>query len=539
MIVAGVVLVLLNLFLSVSHWISGAGFSVATALHPVTVGLVGAILLVPRRQRNTWRFRLLVGIPLGYLVGFSLAEGAIQYVYARPFTPRSDLPMIRSLLQLTLGPIGPWADRLAPFLVGLLFVMFFSLGVLIVHTVAHRLPEIRRRRRGAVLSSLVLVGTVALSPAAAALVPQAIAAWGSSGRLTVRPLEAELESPAARGSVDPAPSTAALRFPGLLDRDIYVFAVEAYGYATVSQPHISTELEPHRRAFRTALEQQGYQVASSFLRSPVAGGFSWLAEATFLTGQWIDSQTAFEELYDARLPSLSGVLQRGGYHTFTVRPGTVHGSWPEAWDLYRFEDALVAYDGDFDFHGPWFSYVPVTDQYAIWRAHRYLQEATAVGGTAADRPFLAYYQLVSSHTPFNAIPPLIDDWNQLGDGSIYHRRSAEIRTFDNTWTGGTELVEGYTAAIAYVFDTMTAYINQHMDLERRPIVIVFGDHQAQRPIREQNAHLSVPIHVASADAEVLQRFLDRGFEPGMVSSQAPPHRDMSDFFPLFLDIARD
>ena len=459
----GIVLVLLNASLAVSHWTSGAGFSLSSALHPVTVVLVAAILLVPRRRRTTWRFRLLLGIPVGYLLGFSLAEAAIQYVYARPFAPRSDLPMVRSLLQLTLGPMGPWSDRLAPLLVALLFVAFFVLGVLIVHTVARGLPEMQRRRRGVLVATLVLIGTEVLSPAAAALVPQAIAAWGYSGRLTVRPLELEFETPAASSPADGATITEPLAFPGLLDRDIYVFAVEAYGYATVSQPHISGELDPHRRAFHAALEQQGYQVASSFLRSPVAGGFSWLAEATFLTGQWIDSQTAFEELYNADLPSLSGVLQRGGYHTFTVRPGTVHGSWPEGWDLYRFEDALVAYDGDFGFQGPWFSYVPVTDQYAIWRAHRYLREATAPGGTAADRPFLAYYQLVSSHTPFNAIPPLIDDWDQLGDGSIYHRRNAEIQTFDNTWTGGTELVEGYTAAISYVFDTMTAYINHHMD----------------------------------------------------------------------------
>jgi hypothetical protein len=77
-----------------------------------------------------------------------------------------------------------------------------------------------------------------------------------------------------------------------------------------------------------------------------------------------------------------------------------------------------------------------------------------------------------------------------------------------------------------------------MDFDRSPIIIVFGDHQAQRPIRSPNAALSVPIHVASRDAEVLALFEERGFQAGMRSTEAPPHMDMSEFFPMLAEIAR-
>jgi hypothetical protein len=232
------------------------------------------------------------------------------------------------------------------------------------------------------------------------------------------------------------------------------------------------------------------------------------------------------------------VLHEGGYYTFTVRPGTVHSSWPEAWELYRFEEALVAHDGDFKYVGPWFSYVPVTDQYAIWTGHKRIEELTAPGGAAADTPLLAYYQLVSSHTPFNKIPPIIEDWEELGNGDVYNRRSDEIQRFDNSWTGGTELVEGYVAAQNYTFEVITKYIDELMDHERSPIVIAFGDHQAQRPIRSPNAALSVPIHVASRDPGVLALFEERGFQRGMRSTAPPPHMDMSDFFRMFTELAR-
>lgn len=236
--------------------------------------------------------------------------------------------------------------------------------------------------------------------------------------------------------------------------------------------------------------------------------------------------------------TLTGMFQAGGYYTFTVRPGTVHSSWPEAWDHYRFEEALVAYDGDFSFRGPVFSYVRVTDQYAIWTGDRRIRELTAPGGAAADRPLLAYYQLVSSHTPFNAIPPIIEPWDALGDGSVYNERADEIVRFNSTWTGGSELVEGYVAAITYVFDVLTQYVDSIMDHGRNPVIIVFGDHQPQRPIRSPNAFLSVPIHVASRDDAILRQFELRGFESGMKSGEEPPHRHMTTFYPMLAELAR-
>ena len=76
-----------------------------------------------------------------------------------------------------------------------------------------------------------------------------------------------------------------------------------------------------------------------------------------------------------------------------------------------------------------------------------------------------------------------------------------------------------------------------MEFDRDPIIIVFGDHQAQRPIREQTAFFSTPIHVASRDPEILALFEREGFRPGLDGGQAPPHPPMSAFFPLFMRIA--
>ncbi len=555
----------LALILSTPGLVQGSG-PPASFIAPgpliVVLLLVLAAMYAGRARRVIWPATAFV---VGYLIGFAVTEAAIQYIYARPFTPRADIPMIRSLIQLTMGPIGRGADLLVPLVMAVLAAILGAVGALWIwftRWVAGRVPALTGGLT--VIAGIVLLAALVsgLAPAdgsqSAPISRRAVTAWFDDGKLHPQPVAgldraspADAPAPGAAaptsGADTPPPGADApdaapapqYTFSGIRDRDIYFFAIEAYGYATVSQPEIFQALTPDRERLQEVLAANEYEVVSSYLRSPVAGGFSWLAEATFLTGQWITSQTAFEGLYEAELPSLTSFLYGGGYHTFSVRPGTVHGSWPEGWDLFRFEQSLVAHDGDFDYAGPWFSYVAITDQYALWQAHRYLSDAISPGGVAADRPVAAYYQLVSSHTPFNRIPPIIEEWDALGDGTIYEDRWNEVLTFDNSWSGGTELIEGYSAAISYSLRSITKYVDEQLHHRRDPIIIIFGDHQAQRPIREPDAHLSVPIHVATRDPDIADRFRARGFQTGMVSAEEPPHRAMSAFFPLFTAIATD
>lgn len=545
-----------NLLLSFYSWFPSGVAVRALVPIPETLLLLWVLLLIaflPPGAGNNLAGRgrkilQLVGAGgvVGLLIGFSLAEALFQWIYARSFVPRMDIPAIRSLLLLYLGDIGPLVDLLTPPAVAVLFLLFIGLGSGLVWASIRLLRwavdgDTNKRRAAIVFLGALTVVSVPflfLVPPPRSLAAHTLVSWTESGRGEFRHIEvAQAVAQAPKTSQEAPEEIPDYRFPGILDRDIYLFTIEAYGYAAHSRPELYEQLEPSFRRLREVLEDNGYTVLTSYLRSPVAGGFSWLAEATFFTGQWIDSQARFEQLYGADLPTLPGTLQRGGYYTMSVRPGTVHGAWPEGWDIYRLEESLTAYDGAFDYVGPWFSYVPVTDQFAIWTGHRRIAEVRAPKGAAADRPLFAHFQLVSSHTPFNKIPPYIEEWGDLGNGSIYLDRSDEIRTYDNTWTGGTELEEGYVDAQSYVFRVITDYIDRHLELDDSPIIIIFGDHQAQRPIREREATLSVPIHVATRDPEIAEAFRRGGYQTGMTSDQPPPHPEMSSFFPFFGGLA--
>jgi hypothetical protein len=515
----------INSLLSAYVWIPSPSMGRAVRPLPETVAVVTLLLLLRERR---WA-RYVLGSVIGILAGFSVTEGIFRFIYARSFIPRIDIPMMKGLIFLLLGDVGDIAAVLAVPAVLVILLLFLVIGIALVGGVAATMGRLQWNRRNTVPVLLVMMVPALLLPGPESLTALAIRSSLDDGKVDFVAMPEIPDEPDDEPRED-------YRLPGIRDRDIFLFNIEAYGYATISRPELAELIDPGRERFADALRERGYRFRSSYLLSPVAGGFSWLAESTLLTGQWIDSQNAFEQLYDADLPTLPGMLHDRGYYTLALKPGTVHGSWPEGWDIFRFEESMVAHDGDFEYVGPWFSYVAVTDQFALWKGHQRIQELRSPGN-AEDRPLLGYYQFVSSHTPFNKIPPLISDWSELGDGSVYNRREDEIRYFDNNWGGGTQMDEGYSTAISYVFESLADYVEDHMDLSGDPIIIVFGDHQAQRPIREEDAHLSVPIHVASRDADILARFEREGFAPGLKSPEEPPHRRMSEFFAIFGRIA--
>ena len=540
-----------NALLSTYRWITAGAPLLALIPLPETIVFAWVAYGVARlrrgaaaSRRTAWlAARGAAGAALGLMIGFSVAETLFQYVYARPFAPRLDIPMTRGGLLLLFGEIGPIVDVLTPITVALIFAALFVAGVLLVRAAeAIAMPPIRLRSAigATVLLAIVSVG-FGLPDSLTAIT---VLSWQEDGRAEFAAHDDVVAGGAARAAGELAaddglePDRARYAFPGLRDRDLYVFMVEAYGVVAYTRDEINRQLAPSLRRLEAALTDNGHGVVSSALEAPVAGGFSWLAEATLLTGQWVQTQQSFEQLYGAGLPTLTGLLHNGGYYTFTIRPGTVHGEWPEGWDLYRFEESMLAYGRRIGYRGPIFSYVATPDQYSIWRAHQRIGELRAPGGKAHDRPLLVYYQLVSSHTPFNRIPPVIDDWELLGGGEVYTERADQILTFNNTWTGGTQMDEGYVASLRYVFDVIAKYIEELLDHESEPIIVILGDHQPQRPIREPDATRSVPVHVASRDEAVLDAFRSIGYTDGLHGDAPGPHERMSEFFPAFTRIAR-
>jgi len=138
-------------------------------------------------------------------------------------------------------------------------------------------------------------------------------------------------------------------------------------------------------------------------------------------------------------------------------------------------------------------------------------------------------KLVSSHVPWRAVPPLVDDWNSIGTGDIYHRTAT--REYPTKWSHLEQAHEPYVASIIYDLDVVGDYV-QRFEADDT-LVFILGDHQ---PVKEASRSdlWDVPIHVAGP-RDLVARFVASGrFTPGILPAQAARPLPMEDFLPLFL-----
>ena len=530
-------LLAVNVGLTAHRWLPDQDISLAAepAIETVVIGLavLGLILTARRVRRYLTAAMVLV---LAALLLFALGETLMRLIYQRSFNPWIDIGFISVGLELLAGDLGGRAETyealaIAGFVLSALAVSSGLLGGTVL------VFQRRASHPLAILAGIApaVIGIIFLrlpDPLSASILdnlrrPRAvpIAALEPPGQ-SESAAEEQPEAPTSGAKADP--------LPGLAGRDVYLIFVESYGQAAFSRPVLRQGLESSVTEAEGRLERAGFLTVSTFLESPVSGGWSWLAEATLLTGVRIDTQVDYDALLASDRGSIPRTLQEMGYYTLVSMPGAVHGEWPEGIGFYHFDDRI--FGPQFDYIGPGFSFVAVPDQYAVWKTENYLEDRREKADSDGEPRTPSYIQmvLVSSHAPFNLIPTFVEDWQKLGDGSVYE--DLPVLEFDNDWLSGREYDQGYTSAVSYVLRVISEFAARFVDGEA--LIIVLGDHQPKRPIREKDAGRSVPIHLISRDSELLARFTPSGFTRGFVPNQPPPHPGMETFYELFLDVLR-
>jgi hypothetical protein len=86
----------------------------------------------------------------------------------------------------------------------------------------------------------------------------------------------------------------------------------------------------------------------------------------------------------------------------------------------------------------------------------------------------------------------------------------------------------------YQLDVVSDYAARFL-ADRKPLVIVVGDHQPFSGITGKGKLRSVPIHILCTDPEVLEPFKARGYTPGWIPRQDPPHPGLDTFYPGLLE----
>jgi hypothetical protein len=330
-----------------------------------------------------------------------------------------------------------------------------------------------------------------------------------------------LEARGGSPSLPPSPNMEST-LAGLEDADVYLVFVESYG-AISYQPPFGAALTNSRAALERDIRDSGREVVSALVESPTFGGSSWLAHISLLSGIEVRDPRTNALLMTQKRSTLVETFAHRGFRTVGLMPG-LRQRWPEG-AFYRF-DRIYGADA-LGYIGPEFGWFAIPDQYSLARFDAL--ESAASGG----RRFV-FFRTISTHFPFSPTPPYQPDWARMADAKPFDG-PAIVRAYSRQpdWT---HFGPGYVDALSYDFAVLGGYLRRHAG--RDLVMVAIGDHQPPAAVTGEGAPWTVPVHVVTAHAGIIDALRSRGFRPGLTPADAPIGR-MHALLPMLLEAFGD
>ena len=161
--------------------------------------------------------------------------------------------------------------------------------------------------------------------------------------------------------------------------------------------------------------------------------------------------------------------------------------WPQGSSFYHYDKV---YDRrNVGYRGPTYAYASMPDQYVLLALQRLELAQTH------RPPLFAEVDLVSSHTPWTRIPPLIK-WSDVGDGSIFNSLPVDESGSERRASSG------YGRSIEYTLRALSRSSSTTAD--KNLVLVVLGDHQPATIVTGDGASHDVPISIIAHDPAVLR-----------------------------------
>jgi hypothetical protein len=485
---------------------------------------IAVLLALPERGRRI--VATLLGLTLGLLTIVKLIDMGFFAVLAREFDPVNDWILFSDgyhFLEDSLGKAGAFGVAAGVIVLSAALLTFMTLAVRRLSRLLAAHAEPTRHTVFALASAWIvlavfgvqIVGGIPVASQSAAELARDTALKVPQDIQDRKKFEAEVKVDAFRNVPNDQLLTA------LRGKDVVIGFVESYGRDAVENPEFNGVVLDQLRADQAKLAAKGFAARSGFLTSSTAGGGSWLAHSTFLTGLWIDSQQRYRSVVSSDRLTLTRAFKQAGFRTVGVEPGVTF-AWPEA-TFYGYDKVWDSHT--LDYHGPALSWSTMPDQFVMKRFQDFEY------GQAKRPPLLAEITLTSSHTPWNPVPSTLD-WDQLGDGSVYGPMVRDAEGTQSLWKDGHKVKEAYAKSIAYSVDSLTSYMAKYAD--DNAVMVFLGDHQPASVVVGQNASKDVPITIVAKDPKVLDRIAGWGWTDGLTPAHDAPVWPMNEFRDKFL-----
>ena len=465
--------------------------------------IVLALLLTSGLALSVLRYVLLAVLAL--LVLLRTADIGSYIAFDRRFSPMVEWHLLGDGWNLASQQVGLVEAALVialvlALLIGFAVALFIGLGAV------GRLQGHARRTIGGLAIAVVMVGAVGLwlqdedadEPVVqAGLVPELIDRSDDMKRSIVDQQQFITEL-----GQDPLSENAAPQFAALEGLDVAFIFVESYGQSFLLDEDLGKKAEARLKAIESDITDAGLYVRSGWMTSPVRGGRSWLAHASFASGLAITNQARHDRLISSERVSLYSLFSQAGWHSTGLVPA-IRESWPEG--------AWYGFDKTYDFHGmnyqgeP-FGWVTMPDQYTLSTFEHTIRQPS-------NTPVMAEIALISSHVPWTPLPKLLP-WESIGDGSVFdgsHRFGEPMQ-----WNDRARVRDMFAKSLDYSLETVGEYLSLH---GKGALFVVHGDHQPAAIVAGWGKTADVPIHIISDNPELLERLPADVFTSGILPSK--------------------
>ncbi|MFF5159542.1 sulfatase [Streptomyces sp. NPDC000348] len=486
--------------------------------------LAALLLALPSRWRRT--AAVVSGVLLGLLTVLKFVDMGFHQVLARPFDLVLDWILLDDAADFVRESFGRGGQVLA---VAGVIALFVALPTLMTLATVRLTGLMSRHRPAAVRTTLVLgVAWITCVTLGVRVDGVQIATKGTAEMLGNRVEQVRAGLRDARVFEEEAADDAFARTPpdrlltGLRGKDVLFTFIESYGRVAIDDPAMAGPVDAALQEGTRRLADAGFASRSGWLRSPVTGAGSWLAHSTFLSGLWIKNQQRYRSLTTSDRMTLTRYFRKtGDWRTVGIVPG-VRRAWPEG----EFFGLDHIYDSEhLGYHGPYFSWTPVPDQFSL-EAFERLEH-----GREGREPIMAEIILASSHNPWSPVARMID-WDDLGDGSVFHGIKKEGTDPKEVWKDPEKVRTEYRRAIEYSLSSLTEWVERYGD--ENTVLVFLGDHQPVPTVTAGSTSRDVPVTIVAKDPKVLDRVADWGWSDGLKPAPDAPRWGMDEFRDRFM-----
>ncbi|MEV0692935.1 sulfatase [Streptomyces sp. NPDC050388] len=489
-------------------------------------GILLATLLLalpPKPRRIT---AVVSGVLLGLLTVLKMVDMGFYQVLARPFDLVLDWILFEHAAEFVRESFGRGGQILA--VIGLI-ILFITLLALMTLAAVRITNLMVRHRPAAVRTTLVLgVAWITCVTLGVQVTDVPLATKGTAEMLgnRVEQMRAGIkdgrvfkQQAATDAFADTPPDQL---FTELRGKDVLFTFIESYGRVAIDDPAMAEPIDAVLKEGTDTLEAAGFESRSGWLESPVTGAGSWLAHSTFLSGLWIKNQQRYRSLTTSDRMTLTSYFRKAGdWRTVGIVPG-VRRAWPEG----KYFGLDHIYDSEhLGYRGPYFSWTPVPDQFSM-EAFERLEH-----GRKDREPIMAEIILASSHNPWSPNARMID-WDDLGDGSVFHQIKKEGTDPKEVWQDPERVRTEYRKSIEYSLRSLIEWMERYGD--ENTVLVFLGDHQPVPTVTAGSTSKDVPISIVAKDPKVLDRVADWNWTDGLKPAPTAPRWGMDTFRDRFM-----